>query len=235
MRYLLSSCLCIAGLGALLFFFEKSHKASVPVSIPASNSNWITQEAQIIHTQANNLDPTVLKICLTAYLKARAHGLDEKQMLTVIDYSKPSNERRLWVIDVKNMKVLFNTWVAHGKYSGGLYATSFSNAPHSLKSSLGVFVTTQSYFGGHGYSLRIQGLEHGFNDNAYNRDVVFHGAWYAGADMAKMRGMLGRSWGCMAVGENTIKSLVDAIKNNTVVVAYFPDAKWLRDSTWVNA
>jgi hypothetical protein len=82
--------------------------------------------------------------------------------------------------------------------------------------------------------MRIQGLEHGVNDNAYGRDVVFHGAWYAGADIAKARGMLGRSWGCMAVGQETIKPLVDTIKNNTVVVAYYPDQKWLQHSEWVS-
>lgn len=218
--------LCIVGWGSFSFFSPESAKIG--------SKDWLAKEAKIINAQANNLDPAVLKISLTAYLKARAQGLDRKELLTVIDYSKPSNERRLWVIDIKNTKVLFNTWVAHGVNSGGLKATTFSNIPHSLKSSLGVFVTASSYSGGHGYSLRVQGLEHGINDNAYNRAVVFHGAWYAGADIAKTRGMLGRSWGCMAVGEDTIKPLVDTIKNNTVVVAYYPDQHWLKSSPYIN-
>ncbi len=219
--------LSITALGSFLF---------LPKKHPSQNhaKSWIAQEIDLIEAQAGNLNPIVLKTSLTAYLKARAQGLDNKQVLTVIDYSKPSDERRMWVIDMKNNKVLMNTWVAHGKNSGGRYATSFSNASHSLKSSLGVFVTTNTYSGGHGYSLRIRGLEHGFNDNAANRDVVFHAAPYAGGDVARSRGMLGRSWGCMAVGQDTIKPLVNAIKDNTLVVAYYPDKRWLSDSVWVN-
>lgn len=208
--------------------------AETKVSTNTSPANWIAEKTTFIEKQASNLSPNVLKVALTAYIKAREKGIDNKQILTVIDYSKPSNQRRMWVIDLKNTKVLMNTWVAHGKNSGELNATSFSNASHSLKSSLGVFVTTDSYSGGHGYSLRVQGLERGINDNAYNRTVVFHSAAYAGGDVAKSRGRLGRSWGCMAVGQNVIKPLVDTIKHNTVVVAYYPDQNWLRHSSWVN-
>ncbi len=159
------------------------------------SKKWIEKEAKLIHSQAENLDPKVLELGLTAYSKAREEGLDNKELLTIIDYSKPSTERRLWVVDVKNAKVLFNTWVAHGKNSGKVNATSFSNAPGSLKSSLGVFLTTnEPYIGNNGYSLRVQGLEAGINDKAYARNVVFHGAWYAAADVAKRNGLLGRSW-----------------------------------------
>ncbi len=230
----------IIGLVSYTFLSKNSKQENVTaenttVTHTTNNShNWVTEKTHLIESQASNLDPAVLKVGLTAYLKARDKGLDQKQLLTVIDFSKPSDERRMWVIDLKTNKVLFNTWVAHGKNSGGRYATSFSNASHSLKSSLGVFVTTNTYSGGHGYSLRIKGLEHGINDNAANRDVVVHGAWYAGGDVAKSRGMLGRSWGCLAVGENTIKPLVDTIKNDTVVVAYYPDRHWLEHSEWVN-
>ncbi len=201
---------------------------------PSSTSDWIAHETTLIHAKVSQLNPTALQLSLTAYSKARQQGLDTQQLLTVIDYSKPSNERRLWVINLKNNTIVLNTWVAHGKNSGGLNATSFSNNARSLKSSLGVFVTENSYIGGHGYSMRIQGLEHGINDNVYNRAVVFHGARYVGADIAKSRGMLGRSWGCMAVGEDAIKPLVDTIKNKTVVVAYYPDPNWLKNSKYIN-
>ncbi|MCD6039712.1 MAG: hypothetical protein K0S27_1112 [Gammaproteobacteria bacterium] len=228
MRYLLFIFifLCIAGWGSFSFFSDESTIVGSP--------GWIVKESKLIDAQASNLDPTVLKISLTAYLKARAQGLDQKQLLTVIDYSKPSNERRLWVIDVKNTKVLFNTWVAHGKNSGGLKATRFSNNAHSLASSLGVFVTENSYLGGHGYSMRIQGLEPGINDHVYHREVVFHGAGYASGDLLKSGGMLGRSWGCMAVGKDIIQPLVDTIKDNTVVVAYYPDPYWLQHSAYLS-
>jgi hypothetical protein len=203
-------------------------------SIASSDSSWINSTTQTIQSQANNLSATVLKASLTAYLKAEKLGLNPKQVLTIVDYSLPSTERRLWVIDMKNLKVLFNTWVAHGTNSGGATPTSFSNQPSSLKSSLGVFITDAPYTGGKGYSLRIRGLEHNFNDNAYNRSIVFHGAWYVSSNFAKARGMMGRSWGCFAVDNKVIKSLVNTIKEKSLVVAYYPDKNWMRYSKFIN-
>lgn len=201
----------------------------------AKDKTWIEDETKAITTQASNINPTVLKLGLTAYLKANQEGLvDNKQVLTIVDYSKASSERRLWVIDVVNEKVLFNTWVAHGKNSGAANATSFSNQPSSLKSSLGVFVTDEIYDGHNGTSLRVQGLEPGFNDNAYRRAVVFHGAAYASGDVAKSRGMLGRSWGCPAVAQNIIKPLINTIKHKSLVLAYYPDKNWLKKSTFIH-
>ncbi len=200
-----------------------------------TSSSWLDQETRTISAQATNLNPDVLKLSLKAYQTARQKGLDNKQLLTIVDYSKPSTERRLWVVDVKNNKVLFNTWVAHGKNSGTVNSNSFSNDPRSLKSSLGVFLTSETYDGHHGYSLRVKGLEHGINDNAYSRTVVFHGADYANPQVAKQLGRLGRSWGCFAVGPQVIKPLVDTIKHDTLVVAYYPDKRWLKSSTFLNA
>jgi hypothetical protein len=201
-------------------------------SLPPNN-NWVDKTTQLILAKATNINPDALKISLTAYQKARKQGFDDKEILTIIDYSKPSSQRRLWVIDLKTGNVLFNTWVAHGKNSGEATATSFSNNPQSLKSSIGVYLTDEVYDGHHGSSLRIQGLEPGFNNNALKRNVVFHGAAYVGEDIAKNRGMLGRSWGCMAVAFNTIKPLVNAIKDHTLVVAYYPDKNWLNHSAFL--
>lgn len=242
MRYLLSifCFLCIAGWGPFYLSADTNplhQQFSDHLNFSAASANpeqWVEKQTQVITAQANNLDPKILKLSLHAYLKARNEGKDQKQVLTVVDYSKPSSERRLWVIDVKHTKVLFNTWVAHGKNSGKLNATSFSNEANSLKTSLGVFVTRQTYMGKNGYSLRVDGLERGINDNALSRNVVFHGAPYAGGDVAKTRGQLGRSWGCMAVGKETIRPLVDTIKDDTVVVAYYPDHKWLSQSSFVH-
>lgn len=227
-RYLLSILLLltIVGWGPFLYFPEKYN------TVPGSEK-WVDTEIQTIESQADNLSPKVLKLSLTAYKKARKEGLDDKQLLTIIDYSKPSCERRLWVIDMKNEKVLFNTYVAHGKNSGKATATSFSNKPHSLKSSFGVFITDEVYTGHSGYSMRIHGLERGINDNVYERNVVFHGASYVGADIAKSRGMLGRSWGCMAVSKATAKPLINTIKDKTLVFAYYPDPKWLNSSAFL--
>jgi hypothetical protein len=198
------------------------------------SSLWVNETARTIQTQASNLSPEVLKASLTAYRKAEKLGLNPKQILTIVDYSMPSTERRLWVIDMKNLKVLFNTWVAHGTNSGGAKPTSFSNKPSSLKSSLGVFITDAPYTGGKGYSLRIKGLEHNFNDNAYNRTIVFHGAWYVSSSFAKARGMMGRSWGCFAVDNKIVKSLINTIKEKSLVVAYYPDKNWKQYSKFLN-
>ncbi len=192
------------------------------------------EELTSIQAQARDLDPEVLRLSLRAYSKARNQGLDEKQLLTIIDFSKPSSERRLWVLDLKHNRVLFDTWVSHGKNSGELNATSFSNQGGSLKSSIGVFVTTgKPYVGGEGYSLRIRGLERGINDNAYRRDIVFHGAWYVSPDVIRRYGQLGRSWGCPAVNDKLAPRLIDTIKENTLVLMYYPDRRWLQQSNYV--
>lgn len=229
-KYLLSVLLLlsIVGWGPFSFMAPSYNYNEVPGS-----QKWIDKEIQTIAAQAQNLDPTVLKMSLTAYQKARARGLDEKQMLTIIDYSKPSCERRLWVVDMKTHKVLFNTYVAHGRNSGDKRSTSFSNQPNSLKSSFGVFVTDEVYTGHDGYSMRIHGLEKGVNDNVYRRNVVFHGAHYVSQKIAKEQGRLGRSWGCMAVSLDTVKPLINTIKDKTLVFAYYPDEHWLKHSSFL--
>lgn len=197
-------------------------------------TEWVDSEIKAISEQADNINPSVLKLSLTAYLKARERGLADKELLTIVDYTKPSIERRLWVIDLKNEKVLFNTWVSHGKNSGSINATSFSNKVNSFKSSLGVFITDDdAYVGNRGLSLRIRGLEPDINDNAYRRNIVFHGAAYVNEDTAQRNGMLGRTLGCLAVSKDMIKELIDTIKDNTVVVAYYPDKNWLKKSDFI--
>jgi hypothetical protein len=237
MKYLLFifAFLSIVGWWGPFSFLNTSEDDITAGITSVTTSSWIDQEVRTIGSQADNLDRNVLKLSLTAYRNARQKGLDSKQLLTIVDYSKPSTERRLWVVDLKSNKVLFNTWVAHGKNSGGVSSNSFSNDARSLKSSLGVFVTSETYDGHHGYSLRVRGLERGINDNAYSRTVVFHGAEYANPEVAKQLGRLGRSWGCFAVAPHVIRSLVDTIKHDTLVVAYYPDKRWLRNSTFLNA
>lgn len=202
---------------------------------PPGSHNWIVRETQILKSQADNIDEKVLRLSLIAYVNARRHGLDNKSILTVIDYSKPSHERRLWVFDLKRGRTLYNTWVSHGKNSGQIYATSFSNTPGSLKSSIGVYKTAETYVGNEGYSLRLSGLEPGFNSNAYSRDVVVHGAWYVSPATIKRYGAIGRSWGCPAVDKTLSTPLINTIKGNTVVVAYYPDRYWLSHSRFLNA
>jgi len=193
----------------------------------------VNQSTRLIQAQATNLNPEILKLGLTAYTHVKKKGLEKKDLITIIDYSKPSSEKRLWVIDVRKSKVLFNTWVSHGKNSGQMRATSFSNQPGSLKSSLGVFVTdNEPYMGGNGYSLRLNGLEP-VNSNAYRRAVVIHGAWYANSAVAKKYGQLGRSFGCPAVSPELAKPLINTIKNHTLVFVYYPDKNWLKHSAFL--
>jgi hypothetical protein len=196
-------------------------------------NTWVTNEIRLLKSQAGNINENVLRLSLTAYLNARKHGYVSNPVLTVIDYSKPSTEKRLWVFDLKHNRTLFNTWVAHGKNSGGNNATSFSNSNGSLKSSIGVFVTDTPYNGKNGYSLRIRGLEHGVNDNAYSRAIVVHGASYA--DPRYMHNRLGRSWGCPAVSTTLAKPIINTIKERSILFAYYPDRKWLSRSSFLSA
>jgi hypothetical protein len=201
--------------------------------VPADAKDWVESEIRVIDSQADNIDQNVLQLGLVAYLKAKNRGIINNPYLTIIDYSKPSSERRLWVVDMRSNKVLFNTWVTHGKNSGDVMATSFSNEPGSLKSSIGVFLTKDPYNGGNGYSLRLLGLEQGINDNAYSRSIVVHGAWYADPSMVNASGQIGRSWGCPAVSPGTIRPLINTIKDNSLVVVYYPDRNWLTHSSFL--
>lgn len=219
---------CITGWGPFDFLLSKE------VKVPKENETWISEEIKKISAEVDNIDHEVLKASLIAYINAKHRGYAGKK-LTIIDYSKPSSERRLWVVDVARAKVLFNTWVTHGKNSGNGNATSFSNEPGSLKSSLGVFLTTgKPYIGSNGYSLRLKGLEAGFNDKAFIRDIVIHGAWYARPNMIKKYGGLGRSWGCPAVSDDLVRPLINTIKDKTLIVMYYPDRRWLHTSTFLS-
>jgi hypothetical protein len=156
-----------------------------------------------------------------------------KDLVTVIDYSLPTTRRRLWVLDVEREKVLFHELVAHGKGSGENYATRFSDEEGSLQSSLGLFQATTAYVGKHGYSLRLRGLEKGFNERAFQRSIVIHGAWYVSEAFAAQHGRLGRSWGCPALDRSVAKKVIDTIKGGTLVFAYYPDEKWLSASKFL--
>lgn len=182
-----------------------------------------------------NLNPAVLKLGLEAYAKLHAEGYDQQQMLTIVDYSKPSTEPRLWVVDLKSLQVRVNSLVAHGQNSGWVVPTAFSDNPRSLESSIGVYLTGNSYFGKDGYSLRLNGLERGFNANAALRDIVIHPASYVSAEFARLHGRLGRSWGCLAVEPEVATPMINEIKNGTVVFAYYPDPNWLARSPFLQA
>ena len=159
--------------------------------------------------------------------------LGNENILTVCDFSQPSSQKRMYIVDVKNFKVLLNTYVAHGKNSGLQFAEKFSNKIESLQSSLGFYVTKQTYFGKHGLSLKLSGYDRGFNDNAERRAVVVHGAQYIGENRADAAYM-GRSFGCPAVPQSQSAKVINIIKNGTCLFVYHPDQRYLSNSTVLN-
>jgi L,D-transpeptidase catalytic domain len=193
-----------------------SIRSQVPV---ATNTVWPRQE--------------VLELAKRAYRCGRDAGAFDGQLLTVIDYSLPSTERRLWVLDLARRRVLFHELVAHGEGSGDNYAVEFSNEPGSRQSSIGVFRTEDVYRGGNGYSLRLSGLEPGVNDLAMERRIVMHGAQYVSARAVNALGRLGRSWGCPALPSGVSRRVIDRIKGGSAVFAYYPDQRWLRTSRFL--
>jgi hypothetical protein len=197
-----------------------------PAVVPA-----VVKPATALFAQgASGLSPEVLRMALDRVACAKAQGVSGRDdLLTVIDYSLPSSEPRLWVLDLERGKVLYHELVAHGKGSGDNYATSFSNKPNSLQTSLGLFRTGGTYNGGNGYSLKLQGLDPGVNDLAEPRAIVMHGAWYVSEAQIRSQGRLGRSWGCPALSEAMARPVIDTIKGGTFVFSYSgKDKSWLK-------
>jgi hypothetical protein len=185
---------------------------------------------------APDLDRDVLRLALEARERATSRGLAKKsELLTVIDYSLPSTVKRLWVFDVATGEVLFNELVAHGKNTGDNFARRFSNDDGSLQTSLGLFRTVGTYYGGNGYSLKLDGLEPGFNDKANRRAVVMHGAPYVSEEFAKQHGRIGRSWGCPALPQKVAGKVIDTIKGGSLLFSYYPDQEWLSSSRFVGS
>ena len=143
-------------------------------------------------------------------------------IISIIDFSQPSNKKRLFIIDLKNYKVLFNTLVAHGRNTGREWATSFSNQNASFMSSPGFYITKETYEGKNGYSLKLEGIERGINDKAYERGIVIHGAAYVSDAFVNAQGYIGRSQGCPAVPVQTNRPIINTIKNGTCVFIYHP-------------
>jgi len=182
--------------------------------------------------------PVSAKAAVTVALQAMrcavAGGVPAPARLAVIDYSKPSTENRLWVFDLVANTLLYEERVAHGRNSGENLAANFSNESGSYASSLGLFRTRDAYVGRNGYSLRMQGLEPGFNDNAMRRAIVIHGADYVSEAFVRKVGRLGRSLGCPAVRKKVAHALIDTIQHGQFVFSYYPDPQWLAQSRLVN-
>lgn len=175
----------------------------------------------------------VLKLAVDAQRCGYRRGVVDGPTLTVIDYSLPSSEKRLWVIDMVRWRVLFHEYVSHGEGSGEKWAVLFSNEEGSHQSSLGLFRTADTYIGGYGYSLRLDGLEPGVNDRARERRIVMHGALYASPWIVQRIGQLGTSHGCPTLPREVARTVIDQIKGGTAVFAYYPDDEWLATSAYL--
>ena len=156
--------------------------------------------------------------------------LENENILSIVDFSLPSSMKRLFVIDIKNFKILFNTYVAHGRNSGKEFANEFSNDPESFKSSLGFYVTKNTYNGSHGFSLHLEGEEKGINDNAYSRAIVMHSAPYVDESVVKSHGFIGRSLGCPALSAKFYRPIIEKIKNGSCLFLYSPNEEYLSHS-----
>lgn len=173
------------------------------------------------HPYTKYLTPTVLKAAINGYLWAiKNHKVGNKDILTIVNFNAPSYAKRMWVLNLKDDKILMAMHVAQGKNTGLIHAKYFSNVPGSLKSSPGVYTTGVEYYGEHGKSMRVHGLESGINNNAYNRAIVIHPAWYVKPAFIKEHGYTGRSWGCFAVNPARADQFMHNIDHNSVLFAY---------------
>ena len=164
----------------------------------------------------------------------KQHRLNNKELFSIIDFTKDCNSKRFYTIDLEKMKIVYYTYVAHGKKSGERMATSFSDAVESNKSSIGFYITGNTYNGGNGYSLILHGDEKRYNSNLAKRSVVVHAADYANEDYIARNGRMGRSLGCPALPENIYKQVIETIKEKTMIFAYYNDAKYLKTSKYLN-
>ncbi len=242
MRYSSVWLLTLIIASALFFAFEN----------PTPSNKIPSKQEQTEQQAASNLADSALKLyeqmsleeeglafatfqkALKGYFKLESSNKLSKQLLSIVDMSQPSKEKRLYIIDMPSKKLLVHTLVAHGRNSGEYSATKFSNTPSSLQSSLGFYITGDTYMGNNGYSLRLKGLEKGFNDKAESRAIVMHGAAYVNEDVAQKTGRVGRSWGCPAISMKEHKQIIDLVKNGSCLFIYAPVPAYIASSSFVN-
>lgn len=192
--------------------------------------------SQIDFSKGQKLNPEVFNKAMRGYLNLQGAGKlnNDKQILSVVDFTKSSTQNRLWIIDLKAKKVVYNTYVAHGQGSGEDFATNFSNQDGTHASSLGFYVTADTYIGQHGNSLRLNGMDNDFNDAALSRGIVVHAADYVSQSNIAGQGRLGRSWGCPAVAPELAQPIINIIKGGTCLFIYYPQPKYLKMAYWMN-
>lgn len=232
-------------LASVFFVFATANKSSTnkktvtTSTVNAASTAALNTAAALfsaLHLGEAGLSETVFSSALQGMHKLDTQGeIKNDDIITIIDFSQPSTRKRLYVVDLNNKQVLFNTLVAHGRRSGDLWAQSFSNQARSLKSSPGFYVTEDTYVGHNGYSLRLNGLEKNINDNAESRSIVMHGAPYVNESAINRLGYLGRSWGCPAVPESQHKAIINTIKGGTCLFIFSPDKSYQERSPVLNS
>ncbi|MBI1783458.1 MAG: murein L,D-transpeptidase catalytic domain family protein [Sphingobacteriales bacterium] len=187
-----------------------------------------------LHLNLNGLSKNIFDMAVKGLEKLKESGVTiSDNIISIIDFSQPSCNKRLYIIDLNNYSLLFNTYVAHGQNSGKEYAEHFSNRPKSLQSSPGFYLTMDTYLGNNGYSLKLNGLEQGINNNALRRDIVVHGAAYVNESLINEQGYIGRSWGCPAIPLNLHRQIIETIKNGTCLFIYAGQSSYLNRSSLV--
>lgn len=199
----------------------------IPAEFAARN------EIEALLLKAGVATPVINKV-LTTLDCAQENQVEHNPILTLIDYSLPSSEKRLWVFDLDKKQLLFHTYVSHGLKSGELISSYFSNRNNSKASSIGVYKTDKAYYGREGTSLVLEGLDRGFNDNAVTRAIVMHGGWYVDEKFIKKYGRAGRSWGCPALPHELAQQIINTIKNQSLFVIYYPSDHWFLASHFLN-
>ncbi len=214
----------------LLFISASRPESSDAVTIEPSVAPSVYSQ---LHLKELGLSENAFRLAINGWQKLKVKGNVSKSIISICDFSQPSGNKRLYVIDLSAGKLLFNTLVAHGKNTGGEYACLFSNEPFSYQSSLGFYTTAQTYSGKHGLSLKLKGEEPGFNDKAEDRAIVMHGADYVCDNFVCEFGRLGRSFGCPAIPFEWHKQIINTIKDGSCLFVYYPDKKYLSASKFV--
>jgi hypothetical protein len=197
---------------------------------PIASGNNFLLNAQYLSNKLNINDEAV-RLAVNGYEKLKEQGrLINQRYLTIADFSKPSSEERFYIIDMEAQEMVIQTLVAHGKNSGTLFAKSFSNINASNQSSLGFYITGNTYQGKHGRSLSLIGIENGINDKAAQRAIVLHGAGYVSKATIRQMGYLGRSQGCPAVPESQAQDIINTIQGESCLFIYAPDKNYQKQS-----
>ena len=231
---LLSTPAFITGTGT-----RPGHNPQPFTTVDLSMPNTMAAKADMLYDSMQlsltGLNKAAFEYALKGYDYLKRKKLIQSSLISICDFSQSSRQKRFYIIDLAEMKLLVNTYVAHGRNSGGEYAKSFSNSPESHKSSLGFYKTLQPYNGEHGLSLRIGGLERGINDRADRRNIVIHGSEYVGDNFIQNNPFAGRSYGCPALPSNEIEEVVNTIKDGTCLFIYHPTKNYIKKSKILNA